>query len=100
MILRCRWPSKNVSSTVRLMPYRSNGPTIIGHHAALLALAGVLLFIVLFWRLGEPAFWDPDEAHYAETTRDIITTGAWCAPSCHDSPFFDTPVLFLRLRAA
>jgi len=25
----------------------------------------VLLFVVLFWRLGAPSFWDPDEAHYA-----------------------------------
>ena len=58
-------------------PYRSQSPTIIGQDPALLILAGFLLFIVLFWRLGAPAFWDPDEAHYAETTREMIATGDW-----------------------
>ena len=48
--------------------YRSQSPTIIGQDPALLILASLLLFVVLFWRLGAPTFWDPDEAHYAETT--------------------------------
>jgi hypothetical protein len=39
------------------------------HDAALTVLATSLVFVVLFWRLGTPTFWDPDEAHYAETTR-------------------------------
>jgi 4-amino-4-deoxy-L-arabinose transferase-like glycosyltransferase len=85
---------------VRLAPYRSKGPTIIGHDAALLVLAGVLLFTVLFWRLGEPTFWDPDEAHYAETTREMITTGDWWAPYYNEQPFFDKPVLFHQLQGA
>ncbi len=33
-----------------------------------------LMFVVLFWRLGGPTFWDPDEAHYAETTRELLDT--------------------------
>lgn len=85
---------------MRLGPYRSNSPRIIGHHAALLVLAAVLLFTVLFWRLGEPAFWDPDEAHYAETTREMIATGDWWAPYYNEQPFFDKPVLFHQLQGA
>src|SRR5258708_35923253 len=93
---------KNVSSSaiVRLAPYRSKGPMIIGHDAALLVLAGVLLFTVLFWRLGEPTFWDPDEAHYAETTRAMIATGAWWAPYYNEQPFFGKPVLLHQLQSA
>jgi 4-amino-4-deoxy-L-arabinose transferase-like glycosyltransferase len=85
---------------VRLAPYRSKSPTIIGHDTALLVLAAVLLFTVLFWRLGEPAFWDPDEAHYAETTREMIATGDWWAPYYNEQPFFDKPVLFHQLQGA
>jgi 4-amino-4-deoxy-L-arabinose transferase-like glycosyltransferase len=85
---------------VRLALYRSKSPTIIGHDAALLTLAGVLVFVVLFWRLGEPTFWDPDEAHYAETTREMIQSGDWWAPYYNEQPFFDKPVLFHQLQAA
>ena len=47
-------------------------PKLSAHDAALTLLAACLLFVVLFWRLGTPTFWDPDEAHYAETTREMI----------------------------
>ncbi len=65
-----------------------------GH--ALLFVA--LTFVVLFWRLGGPSFWDPDEAHYAQTTREMITSGDWWAPRFNDQPFFDKPVLFHQLQ--
>jgi 4-amino-4-deoxy-L-arabinose transferase-like glycosyltransferase len=57
------------------------------------------LFIVLFWRLGVPTFWDPDEAHYAETTRELIRTGDWATPYYNEQPFFDKPILFHLLQA-
>src|SRR5215467_2602864 len=60
----------------------------------------VLLFVVLFWRLGEPSFWDPDEAHYAETSREMIRTGDWWAPHYNAEPFFDKPALFHQLQGA
>ena len=93
---------------MRFLAYRSKSPTvyrpesrtIIGQELGLLILAGLLLFIVLFWRLGEPAFWDPDEAHYAETTREMIATGDWWAAYYNDVPFFDKPVLFHQLQGA
>jgi 4-amino-4-deoxy-L-arabinose transferase-like glycosyltransferase len=59
-----------------------------------------LLFIVLFWRLGVPTFWDPDEAHYAETSRELLRTGDWLAPYYNEQPFFDKPILFHWLQGA
>jgi len=59
-----------------------------------------LVFVVLFWRLGDARFWDPDEAHYAETSRQMVVTGDWWAPYYNGQPFFDKPVLFHQLQAA
>jgi len=70
------------------------------HDAGLGALAAVLVFVVLFWRLGEATFWDPDEAHYAETSLEMIATGDWWAPFYNEQPFFDKPVLFHQLQAS
>src|SRR5436189_6036199 len=67
---------------------------------AVAVLASALIFVVLFWRLGVPTFWDPDEAHYAETTRELIATGDWLAPYYNQEPFFDKPILFHLLQAA
>lgn len=65
-------------------------------HVALAFAA--ILFVVLFWRLGAPSFWDPDEAHYAETTRELVETGDWLAPYYNERPFFDKPILFHWLQ--
>jgi 4-amino-4-deoxy-L-arabinose transferase-like glycosyltransferase len=65
-----------------------------------IALGAALLFVVLFYRLGAPTFWDPDEAHYAETSREMIATGDWWAPYYNAEPFFDKPVLFHQLQGA
>ena len=54
---------------------------------------------MLFWRLGAPSFWDPDEAHYAQTTSELIESGDWLAPFYNHQPFFDKPVLFHVLQA-
>jgi 4-amino-4-deoxy-L-arabinose transferase-like glycosyltransferase len=63
------------------------------------ALAG-LLFVVLFWQLGSASFWDPDEAIYAETSREMLRTRDWLAPYYNEQPFFDKPILFYWLQAA
>src|SRR3989442_6782374 len=60
---------------------------------------GAFVFVVLFWRLGAASFWDPDEAHYAETTRELLASGDWLAPYYNDQPFFDKPILFHMLQA-
>lgn len=75
-------------------------PKLSPHGAALGVLAATLVFVVLFWRLGSPTFWDPDEAHYAETTREMIATSDWAAPFYNEQPFFDKPVLFHQLQGA
>ena len=60
---------------------------------------GFLLFVVLFWRLGAATFWDPDEAHYAQTSVELIASGDWLAPYYNAQPFFDKPVLFHLLQS-
>ena len=57
-----------------------------------------LLFVVLFWRLGYPSFWDPDEAHYAQTSREMLAAHNWMVPTYDGQPFFDKPVLFHWLQ--
>src|SRR5947209_7464725 len=64
-----------------------------------LACWGALVFVVLFWRLGDATFWDPDEAHYAQTTRELLLRGDWLAPYYNEQPFFDKPILFHQLQA-
>ena len=65
-----------------------------------IAAFAALLFVVLFWQLGSASFWDPDEAIYAETSREMLRTGDWLAPYYNEQPFFDKPVLFYWLQAA
>lgn len=61
--------------------------------------SAVLVLVVLFWRLGASSFWDPDEAHYAQATRELLATGDWLAPFYNERPFFDKPILFYWLQA-
>jgi 4-amino-4-deoxy-L-arabinose transferase-like glycosyltransferase len=68
--------------------------------AGIAAAFAVVLFVVLFFRLGAASFWDPDEAHYAETTRELLDTGDWLAPYYNEQPFFDKPILFHWLQGA
>jgi 4-amino-4-deoxy-L-arabinose transferase-like glycosyltransferase len=75
-------------------------PKVSARDAALGVLAATLVFVVLFWHLGAPTFWDPDEAHYAETTREMVITGDWWAAFYNEEPFFDKPILFHQLQAA
>jgi 4-amino-4-deoxy-L-arabinose transferase-like glycosyltransferase len=75
-------------------------PATPRHYAPLARAAGVaaVVFVVLFWRLGSTSFWDPDEAHYAETTREMLATGDWWAPYYNEEPFFDKPIFFHQLQ--
>lgn len=58
-----------------------------------------IVYIALFWRLGEPSFWDPDEAHYAQTTREVLLSGDWLAPTYNGAPFYDKPIVFHWMQA-
>ena len=83
-------------------PEHASRPTVSHartHSPEVLAFAALLIFFVLFWRLGEPTLWDPDEAHYAETSREMLVSGDWLAPSYNGQPFFDKPFLFHVFQA-
>jgi 4-amino-4-deoxy-L-arabinose transferase-like glycosyltransferase len=81
-------------------PAHAGGLYGIRYWLRLAALAGPLVFVVLFWRLGTPTFWDPDEAHYAQTAREMMASGDWWAPYFNEEPFYDKPVLFHQLQGA
>jgi 4-amino-4-deoxy-L-arabinose transferase-like glycosyltransferase len=57
-------------------------------------------WIVVFWRLGYSSLLDPDEAHYAELTREMLHSGSWLVPLLDGKPFIDKPVLFHWLQGA
>ena len=60
----------------------------------------VVCWVVIGWRLGYPSFWDPDEATYAETTREMLAAHSWLVPIYDEQPFFDKPPLFYMLQMA
>src|SRR6266566_5066086 len=60
----------------------------------------VVCWVVFGWRLGYPSFWDPDEATYAETTREMLAAHNWLVPVYDGQPFFDKPPLFYILQMA
>jgi 4-amino-4-deoxy-L-arabinose transferase-like glycosyltransferase len=71
-------------------------------YRSLLAAAGwaVVCWVQFAWRLGYPSFWDPDEATYAETTREMLASHSWFVPIYDGRPFFDKPPLFYLMQVA
>src|SRR5438128_619508 len=59
-----------------------------------------IVWIVVFWRLGYTSLMDPDEAHYAELTREMVRSGNWLVPTLDGHPFIDKPFLFHWLQGA
>lgn len=55
-------------------------------------------WIVIFWRLGYLSLLDPDEAHYAQITREMLAARQWLVPLLDAAPFIDKPVLFHWLQ--
>ena len=55
-------------------------------------------WVVVFWRLGYASLLDPDEAHYAELTREMLHSGSWLVPLLDGRPYIDKPVLFHWLQ--
>src|SRR6476661_5514007 len=60
----------------------------------------VIGWVVVFWRLGYVSLLDPDEAHYAELTREMMREHSWFVPLLDGSPFIDKPMFFHWLQAA
>lgn len=54
----------------------------------------------MFWRLGYPSLMDPDEAHYAQLTREMLHARSWLVPLLDGLPHIDKPVLFHWLQGA
>jgi len=77
-------------------PLRSRGASSFVR----LASWAAIVWIVVFWRLGYPGLMDPDEAHYAELTREMVHAGSWLVPLLDGQPYIDKPVLFHWLQAA
>jgi 4-amino-4-deoxy-L-arabinose transferase-like glycosyltransferase len=59
-----------------------------------------IAWIVVFWRLGYPTLMDPDEAHYAQLTREMLRSGNWLVPLLDGHPLIDKPVLFHWMQGA
>jgi 4-amino-4-deoxy-L-arabinose transferase-like glycosyltransferase len=55
--------------------------------------------VLAFWQLGSPALMDPDEAHYAQLTREMLQAGNWLVPLLDGRPHIDKPVLFHWMQA-
>ncbi len=60
----------------------------------------VICWVVIFWRLSYLPLLDPDEAHYAEITREMLHAGQWLVPTLNGAPLIDKPVLFHWLQGA
>lgn len=57
-----------------------------------------IAWIVVFWRLGYTTLLDPDEAHYAQLTREMLQSGSWLVPLLDGRAYIDKPVLFHWLQ--
>ncbi|HUQ00393.1 MAG TPA: glycosyltransferase family 39 protein [Aeromicrobium sp.] len=62
-------------------------------------LWAAVVWVVVFWRLGYLSLLDPDEAHYAQLTREMVRTRQWMVPLLEGVPFIDKPVLYHWLQA-
>ena len=58
----------------------------------------VIGWVVVYSRFGHLSLLDPDEAHYAELTRELMQQGGWLVPLLDGKPFIDKPVLFHWLQ--
>lgn len=63
----------------------------------LVLLLAALTFIA---GLGRGAIADSDEAFYAESAREMVTSGDWLTPHFNDQPRFQKPILYYWLTAA
>lgn len=63
------------------------------HAAGLAGLVGLALFLS-FYRLGGMDLLDPDEARYAQTTREMMQRGDWVVPYYNGEPRLKKPPLY------
>ncbi len=58
-----------------------------------------VLFVLLFWNLGETGLLDPDEGRYSEIPREMIESGDYITPRLNDVKYFEKPVLYYWMTA-
>ena len=77
------------------------GPARLNRAQVLWRAGGWLLlcWIVIFSRLGYLPLLDPDEAHYAEITREMMSAQEYVVPLLDGQPHIDKPVLFHWIQA-
>jgi len=59
-------------------------------------LAILVVLIVLFARIGELPFRDPDEGRNAEVAREMHQSGAWLVPTYDGLVYLDKPAFFFK----
>src|SRR5262245_24321825 len=59
---------------------------------------GLVCWVILFWKLHWLSLLDPDEAHYAQLTHEMIRGHSWFVPLLDGAPYVDKPVLFHWLQ--
>ena len=59
-----------------------------------------LVVATLFVPLGAGPFSEPDEARYAEISREMLATGDWVTPRLNGIPYFVKPPLLFWLTAS
>lgn len=67
--------------------------------ATRVALWALVCWVVIFWRMSYLPLIDPDEAHYAQITREMRSLGDYLVPRIDGVPIIDKPALFHWLQA-
>ncbi|MBI5406962.1 MAG: phosphatase PAP2 family protein [Nitrospirae bacterium] len=69
---------------------------MVREHGVALGISALSL-LLFFFQLGGPGLFDVDEAVYAESAREMVTTGDWITPQYNYANRYDKPVLFYWL---
>lgn len=62
-------------------------------------VALIVVLVVLFGRLGELPFRDPDEGRNSEVAREMHQSGAWLVPTYDGLTYLDKPAFFFKAVA-
>src|SRR3954466_4170412 len=75
---------------------------ISGRRGFALPVAAVVALAALVYLAGNGrvALWDRDEPRYAQTSRQMLTSGAWVVPRLYDEPRTAKPPMIYWLQAA
>lgn len=73
--------------------------SLFGSKYARIAMWALVCWVVIFWRMSYLPLIDPDEAHYAQITREMRQMGDYLVPRIDGVPIIDKPALFHWLQA-